>query len=47
MAAAMLLGALASYAYRIEVEEAALGAALGEAYVRFKHSRPRMIPFVY
>jgi protein-S-isoprenylcysteine O-methyltransferase Ste14 len=45
--ALMVLGSLAIYLYRIEVEEAALEAALGEAYRRFKLTRKRLIPFVY
>jgi protein-S-isoprenylcysteine O-methyltransferase Ste14 len=45
--AVMVLGSLGIYLYRIEVEEAALEAALGEAYRRFKLTRKRLIPFVY
>jgi protein-S-isoprenylcysteine O-methyltransferase Ste14 len=33
--------------YRIEAEEAALEAALGEPYTQFKKTRKRLIPFVY
>jgi protein-S-isoprenylcysteine O-methyltransferase Ste14 len=47
LALMLLLGSLAIYVYRIEVEEAALESALGDAYARFKQSRKRLIPFVY
>ncbi|MGC4060528.1 MAG: isoprenylcysteine carboxylmethyltransferase family protein [Aquabacterium sp.] len=47
LATMLLLGSLAIYVYRIEVEEAALESALGESYARFKQSRKRLIPFVY
>jgi protein-S-isoprenylcysteine O-methyltransferase Ste14 len=45
--AIMTLGSCAIYLYRIEVEENALEAALGESYTRFKQTRKRLIPFVY
>jgi protein-S-isoprenylcysteine O-methyltransferase Ste14 len=45
--AVITLGSCAIYAYRIEVEEAALESALGDAYRSFKQSRARLIPFVY
>ncbi len=45
--AVMVLGAFTIYAYRIAVEEAALEAALGDAYREFKRTRARLIPFVY
>ncbi|WP_294638747.1 isoprenylcysteine carboxylmethyltransferase family protein [uncultured Aquabacterium sp.] len=45
--AVMLVGSWAIYLYRIHVEEAALEAALGDAYRRFKQTRKRLIPFVY
>jgi len=43
----LVVGSLAIYIYRIEVEETALETALGEAYTQFKKSRKRLIPFVY
>ncbi|MDO9238108.1 MAG: isoprenylcysteine carboxylmethyltransferase family protein [Aquabacterium sp.] len=43
----LILGSLAIYIYRIEVEESALEIALGDAYTQFKQSRKRLIPFVY
>jgi protein-S-isoprenylcysteine O-methyltransferase Ste14 len=41
---AMLLLALAAFAYRIAVEEAALLAALGEPYARYRRRTWRLIP---
>jgi hypothetical protein len=43
----IVLGTAAIYVYRIEAEEAALEAALGEPYTQFKKTRKRLIPFVY
>jgi len=43
----MVLGVLAIYLYRIEVEERALENVLGAAYTEFKRSRKRLIPFIY
>jgi protein-S-isoprenylcysteine O-methyltransferase Ste14 len=43
----LTIGAFGMFLYRIEVEEAALEQALGESYRAFKHSRKRLIPFVY
>jgi protein-S-isoprenylcysteine O-methyltransferase Ste14 len=45
--AMLLIGSFAVYVYRIEVEERALERGLGDAYAQFKHSRKRLIPFVY
>ena len=45
--ASLVLGPLALYIYRIDVEEVALEAALGQAYTEFKKTRKRFIPFVY
>ncbi|HEY3885235.1 MAG TPA: isoprenylcysteine carboxylmethyltransferase family protein [Vicinamibacterales bacterium] len=39
--------AVAVYLYRVNVEERALAAAIGERYVRFMKSRKRFIPFIY
>ncbi len=36
-----------AYAYRIPVEEAALTAALGEAYERYVRRTRRLVPFVF
>jgi protein-S-isoprenylcysteine O-methyltransferase Ste14 len=35
------------FVYRIRVEEAALSAALGDAYTTFASGRKRLIPFVW
>lgn len=43
----IVVGISAIYVYRIEAEEAALEAALGEPYTLFKKTRKRLIPFVY
>jgi protein-S-isoprenylcysteine O-methyltransferase Ste14 len=43
----LTIGSFAMFLYRIEVEEAALEAALGESYRSFKKTRKRLIPFVY
>lgn len=45
--ALITVGSFGIFLYRIEVEEAAMEAALGEAYASFKRSRKRLIPFVY
>lgn len=44
---ALLLAAIAVYAYRIKVEERVLLAGLGEPYQEFMNTRKRLIPFVY
>ena len=41
------LAALAGFSYRIQVEEAALLAEMGERYRTFASSRKRLIPFVW
>jgi protein-S-isoprenylcysteine O-methyltransferase len=43
----MLACALAAYAYRIEVEERALLASLGETYAAYRKRTHRLIPGVY
>jgi protein-S-isoprenylcysteine O-methyltransferase Ste14 len=43
----LLVASLVVYLYRIEVEERALLAVLGEPYARFLSSRKRLIPFIY
>jgi protein-S-isoprenylcysteine O-methyltransferase Ste14 len=43
----LVVGSWAIYIYRIEVEERALEAALGDSYRAFKKTRKRVIPFVY
>lgn len=45
--AAMALLPMVGFAYRIHVEEAALSAALGEAYRSYAAGRRRMIPFIW
>jgi protein-S-isoprenylcysteine O-methyltransferase Ste14 len=45
--AVLVVGTMVVYIYRIEAEEAALEKALGDAYVKFKSNRKRLIPFVY
>ncbi len=47
-ALAILLGLnFAVFAYRMQVEEAALAAAFGPAYETYRHSTKRVIPLVY
>jgi protein-S-isoprenylcysteine O-methyltransferase len=47
-ALAILLGLnFAVFAYRIQVEEAALGAAFGPAYEAYRHTTKRVIPRLY
>jgi protein-S-isoprenylcysteine O-methyltransferase Ste14 len=48
-ASALLLTvvSVAVYRYRMEVEERALSAAIGEPYREFMAARKRLIPFVY
>jgi protein-S-isoprenylcysteine O-methyltransferase Ste14 len=43
----LLVASLVVYLYRIEVEERALLAVLGEPYARFLSTRKRLIPFLY
>jgi protein-S-isoprenylcysteine O-methyltransferase Ste14 len=43
----LLVASLAVYLHRIQVEERALLATLGEPYARFLSTRKRLIPFVY
>jgi protein-S-isoprenylcysteine O-methyltransferase Ste14 len=43
----LLVASLVVYLYRIEVEERALLAVLGEPYARFLSTRKRLIPFIY
>lgn len=45
--AVIAIGSAAMYTYRISVEEAALEAALGDAYRQFKQTRKRLIPYVF
>ncbi len=45
--AAVLGGLMFGYFYRIPVEEAALGKALGEQYTQYSKRTWRLIPFVY
>ncbi|HET8947496.1 MAG TPA: isoprenylcysteine carboxylmethyltransferase family protein [Candidatus Polarisedimenticolia bacterium] len=43
----LLVVSVAVYLHRIEVEERALLAVLGEPYARFARTRKRLIPFIY
>ncbi|HYV18798.1 MAG TPA: isoprenylcysteine carboxylmethyltransferase family protein [Verrucomicrobiae bacterium] len=43
----LLVASLVVYAYRIQVEERALRAVLGERYAAFARTRKRLIPFLY
>lgn len=43
----MAVASFAVYVYRMNVEERALAAAIGEPYVDFMRTRKRLIPFVY
>ena len=43
----LFVSALASYSYRMNVEERALLATLGEPYREFMRTRKRVIPFIY
>lgn len=46
-AALFALVSLVVYSYRIQVEERALLAVIGEPYAQFLRTRKRIIPFVY
>jgi len=46
-AALMAIVSLATYSYRIQVEERALLAAIGEPYRQFMSTRKRIIPYIY
>ncbi len=45
----LLMGvtSFAVYVYRMNVEERALAAAIGEPYIDFMRTRKRLVPFVY
>ena len=43
----MAVSSFAVYVYRMNVEERALAAAIGEPYIDFMRTRKRLIPFVY
>jgi protein-S-isoprenylcysteine O-methyltransferase Ste14 len=45
--ALLAVASLVVYSYRIQVEERALLAAIGEPYAQFLRTRKRIIPFVY
>lgn len=45
--AAVIFFPLIGFVYRIRVEEAALSAALGDAYTTYASGRKRLIPFVW
>lgn len=42
-----VVGALLPYLYRMNVEEKALLAAIGEPYAAFMRTRKRLVPFLY
>jgi protein-S-isoprenylcysteine O-methyltransferase Ste14 len=45
--AVIMAVSLGSYAYRMQVEEAALVGAFGEDYVRYQSETKRLVPWVY
>jgi len=46
-AALLIVGSIATYAYRMTVEERALLKVLGEPYREFMRTRKRLIPYIY